>query len=347
MRIFLKNSSMLSADQVNFLSKLSFRKVTNVVKTISSFYFSKLTKASFHWGLPLTVTIEPTTACNLRCPECPSGLRSFTRATGSLKKDLFEQAVDALSKDALFLMFYFQGEPFLNPELFEMIEYASRKKLYTITSTNGHFFDDTRARKTVESKLDRLIISIDGLSQEVYENYRKEGKLETVIRGVKNITRWKKKLNAKRPKLVLQFLVVRPNEHQIPDVLDFARDLEFDEIRFKTAQIYDFKNGHPLIPTQERYSRYKRKNDGTYRIKNNLSNQCWRLWHTSVITWDGQILPCCFDKDANHNLGNLSENSFQTIWNGSKYRAFRTQLLKGRKNIDICKNCSEGCKIWS
>lgn len=133
----------------------------------------------------MTISIEPTTACNLRCPECPSGLRSFTRDTGNLKEDFFRSVIEDLYKDLMYLIFYFQGEPYINPKFLDMVKYASSKGIYTITSTNGHFLNDENAKKTIESGLDRMIISVDGTTQETYENYRKEGKLETVLQGAK------------------------------------------------------------------------------------------------------------------------------------------------------------------
>ncbi len=120
-----------------------------------------------------------------------------------------------------------------------------------------------------------------------------------------------------------------------------------NEVKLKTAQIYNYKNGNALIPTIEKYSRYQKLEDGTYRVKNKLLNQCWKLWHSSVITWDGQVVPCCFDKDATHKMGNLKNQSFEKIWNDNSYNSFRKSLTKGRSNIDICKNCTEGCKVWA
>jgi hypothetical protein len=80
----------------------------------------------------------------------------------------------------------------------------------------------------------------------------------------------------------------------------------------KTAQVYDYKNGNELIPENEQYSRYKKNSDGTYSIKNSLENNCWKLWHSCVITWDGKVVPCCFDKDAQYQLGDLQTHSFST-----------------------------------
>jgi radical SAM protein with 4Fe4S-binding SPASM domain len=114
----------------------------------------------------------------------------------------------------------------------------------------------------------------------------------------------------------------------------------------KTAQVYDYEQGNELIPSQEKYSRYARQVDGSYRIKNYLLNHCWKLWHSCVITWDGIVVPCCFDKDAEHRLGDLKKASFREIWQSNTYQNFREQLFQGRDQIDICTNCTEGCKVW-
>ena len=335
------------SDALNFLSKMTFRRLWNASKVYSSFMLTKWLKRPIQWGLPFSVAIEPTTACNLRCPECPSGLRSFSRPTGNLKEDFFRKTIDELHKEVFYLTFYFQGEPYINPDFLEMVKYAQSKGIYTSTSTNAHFLNEENARKTVESGLDRLIISIDGTTQETYEAYRKAGKLSNVIQGTKNILKWKKELKSKKPEVIFQFLVVKPNEHQIPELYKLAKELGVDKVKLKTAQIYDFENGNPLIPSIGRYSRYAQQPDGTYKIKNLLKNECWKLWHSCVITWDGIVVPCCFDKDAEHKMGDLKEGSFKEIWSGSAYNAFRKQLLKGRDQIDICTNCTEGCKVWA
>lgn len=335
------------SDSLNLLSKMTIRRAWNGLKVLCSYYLSRLTKRAVHWGLPVSVSVEPTTSCNLRCPECPSGLRSFTRPTGMLQTDFFKETIDQLYKDLLYLVFYFQGEPFLNPRFLEMVHYASQKKIYTATSTNAHYLDDENARRTVESGLDRLIISIDGTTQDVYQQYRVGGQLEKVAEGARNIVKWKKKLNRKRPFVVFQFLVVKPNEHQVNDVKKLARDIGVDDVWLKTAQVNDYRNDpHRLIPENEKYSRYRRTTNG-YELRNSLSNHCWRLWHDPVITWDGWVVPCCFDKDALHRMGNLKENSFKEIWKSRGFIKFRKEILKGRKHIDICSNCSEGTKVWS
>lgn len=333
-------------DSLNFLRKLRWKKVWNASLVIASYYLSRWTGKPRQWGLPFTINFEPTTACNLRCPECPSGLRQFTRPTGNLKADFFRSNIDQLADHLLYLIFYFQGEPYINPAFLDMVRHASNKGVYTITSTNGHFLNDANAEQTVRSGLDRLIVSIDGTTQETYEQYRKEGQLEVVLQGVRNMVKWKRKLQSATPHIVLQFLVVRPNEHEVPGIKKMAEDLGVDALSFKTAQVYDYEFGNPLIPADERLSRYRQLPDGRYEPKASLHNHCWKLWHGAVITWDGLVVPCCFDKDATHQLGDLKQKSFPEIWHSGAYQSFRKQLFSGRDQIDICTNCTEGCKVW-
>ncbi len=334
-------------DAKNFASKLTALRLWNGIKVLSSFYISKIIDKPIQWGYPVSISFEPTTSCNLRCPECPSGLRAFTRPTGMLQKDFFKETIDDVYKELLYLIFYFQGEPYLNPSFLEMVKYASDKGIYTATSTNAHYLTDEAAKKTVESGLDRLIISIDGTTQDSYEQYRVGGNLEKVIAGAKNIVKWKTALNSKTPFVFFQFLVVKHNEHQIEDIKKLAKEIGVDEVRFKSAQVYDYENDpNNLIPTNEKYSRYKRNADGSFKAKNKFANRCWKLWHANVITWDGLVVPCCFDKDAMHRLGNLKNESFKNIWHNENYKQFRGELMKSRKNIDICANCSEGESVW-
>lgn len=354
-------------DSINWLRKLTFSRFANMVKITVSYYVSLWLKKPVVWGKPISISIEPTTICNLRCPECPSGLRSFTRPTGMLDIELFKSTIDQSYKASSYLLLYFQGEPYLHPEFTELVEYASHKALYTATSTNAHYLTDENAKKTIESGLDRLIISIDGTTQDTYESYRVGGNLDKVIEGTKNIIAWKKKLHSKTPYVLFQFLVVKPNEHQIEEVKALGEELGVDKVAFKTAQLYDYKNarlpdgqGNPLMPTIEKYSRYKKlpnhnHSSGdlespdeleTYTLKAKLKNQCWKMWHSTVVTWDGTVVPCCFDKDAEHKQGTLADQKLAAIWEDDSYNGFRKQLLTNRKSIDICQNCTEGTKVW-
>jgi MoaA/NifB/PqqE/SkfB family radical SAM enzyme len=275
------------SDNKAILKKQTLKKVWNNSQLYASFLLSRLLKTPVTWGKPSSISIEPTTACNLGCPECPSGLKQFTRATGNLKFDLNKKIIDELGSYLSFINFYFQGEPFINPNFLKLVNYASESGIYTGTSTNAHFITEEVAKKTIESGLDRLIISIDGTTQEVYEQYRIHGTLEKVLEGTKNIVKWKKELKSSTPHVIFQFLVVKPNEHQIKDAVQLAEEMGVDEIKFKTAQVYNFKNGNPLIPEQEEYARYKKKKDGTFVLKNKMRNVEWMCnylgWKNSAL----------------------------------------------------------------
>ena len=335
------------SDSYRLASKLTLKRLNNAWQVYSSFQKARKTGLPEIKGMPISISVEPTTACNLRCPECPSGLRSFTRPTGNLDPALFYSMIDEIGDTLSYLIFYFQGEPYLHRELHDMIRYASDRGIYTATSTNAHFLDEETALKTVESGLDRLIISIDGATQETYESYRKTGKLEKVLEGTRNVMNARKTLGKKHPHILWQFLVVRPNEHEIPAIKELAKSYGVDQLGFKTAQIYDYQYGNELIPTIEKYARYHQLDNGEYAIKNTLNNECWKMWHSCVITWDGRVVPCCFDKDAHHVLGNTTENSFSEIWQSHAYQNFRGTLLQSRDQIEMCKNCTEGTKVWA
>lgn len=322
-------------------------RIANASKVFSSYHYSRITGKAAHNAMPISIAIEPTTSCNLRCPECPSGLRSFTRPTGMLKADLFKGTIDELAKTLAYLTFYFQGEPYLHPQFLELVQYAASKKIYTATSTNAHYLSEEMAKRTIESGLDRIIISIDGTTQDTYEAYRVGGKLDKVIEGARNIVQLKKALKSITPYVVFQFLVVKPNEHQIDAVYKLAKEIGVDHVALKTAQIYDYKNGSDLIPTIDKYSRYQKGKDGTYSIKNELLSHCWKMWQSCVITWDGKVVPCCFDKDAHYVMGDLTQQSFKEIWSSKNYNSFRDTILRSRDEIEMCRNCTEGTKVWA
>ena len=338
---------MHKSELIALFNFFSVKKAVNVFRLYISFIISRVLKKSLISGLPFALSIEPTTSCNLGCPECPSGLKQFTRKTGNLSISLNKKIIDELAGKLTYINYYFQGEPFINKNFFDFVKYANSKKIFCSTSTNGHFLNDENCKKTIQSGLKRLIISIDGNSQETYQVYRKNGKYKRVIDGTKNILKWKKELNSQYPHVIFQFLVVKTNEHLIEEMKTLASELGVNELRLKTAQFYNYENGNELIPDNEKYSRYTKIKSGKYILKNKFSNHCWRMWSSAVVTSKGGIVPCCFDKDAANTLGNLENEKFKKVWLSKKYNDFRKQIFSDRKQIEICQNCSEGSKVWA
>ena len=181
-----------------------------------------------------------------------------------------------------------------------------------------------------------------GITQESYSKYRIGGDLTEVEDGINNLILWKKKLKRKQPYIILQFLVLSSNEHQIREARRKAKEWGV-QIVFKSPQIMHMDKNEFLIPKNKKYSRYQVSTEGRISIKSKLPNRCFRMWSGAVITWDGKVLPCCFDKDADHELGNLKNDSLQNIWN-EKHNIFRKKILTSRKDIEMCRNCTEGLK---
>jgi len=326
------------------------RRFLNFLTIISGYLISRLTHKVIHWGSPMAVSIEPTNLCNLSCKECPSGGGELSRPSGTMTAPIFRSVIDQLSPQLTYLTYYFQGEPFLNPEFFVTIRYARSKKIFVSTSTNGHFFASSNIVQIIESGLNRLIISLDGTDQESYASYRVGGSFDKVIDGIGHLTEMKKQMKSPSPVLVIQFLVLKTNQHQIRDIKKLGKQLGVDKVEIKTAQFHDFQKGNPLMPDDPKYSRYvlNRSTDlqlddppAQYRIKSHRPNSCFRMWSGCVFTWDGKVVPCCFDKDAKYEMGDMEKNSFQEIWKSKNYHDFRVRILKNRKSIDICNNCTQ------
>ena len=330
--------------EINFLKYLSPRRVINVIKIVSSFYVSKLIRRPVVWGMPISYSIEPTNHCNLQCPECPSGLGSLTRPLGLLKFDEFKKMIDEIHKTGFYVQLFFQGEPFINKQLSQMIRYAQEKKVYISISTNGHFITEKNVDDVLKNASDKLIYSIDGLDEESYQNYRVGGTFKQADEGLRTLINRRNKLGMKKPFVELQFIVMKQNEHQMDDVLKYGNDVGVDKVVFKTMQISSYENALKFLPSNKKFRRYKVEN-GNFEIKGGMKNHCFALWRTSVITWDGKVVPCCFDKDAEFALGTLDGTGFSEIWKSEGYMKFRRNVLANRKSISMCTNCTEGLKV--
>ena len=320
---------------------LSFRKVLNYLQLYLS-YRSSISKPLFKtYLLPAFISVEPTDVCQLECPECPVGLRHDQIKNGfQLNESAFRKTIDELKSTLMHVIFYFQGEPLLNKKLSNYINYAHQNKIYTSTSTNAQALNSEFAKSLVLSGLDKLIISIDGSTQEVYEKYRVGGKLQKAIDGLKHVQDWKQKLKSVTPIIEIQFVVFKTNEHQLDDMRAMAKELKVERLVFKTAQLYNFENGNPLLTTLDKYARYALGEDGKYHIKSKLPNKCLRLWSGAVINSKGDLVPCCFDKDSKHSFGNITSQSFSTTWHNRKASNFRKSILENRKQFDMCRNCT-------
>ena len=294
--------------------------------------------------MPVSYSIEPTNHCNLKCPECPSGLGTLTRPLGLLKFDDFATLIDQIKDTGFYVQLFFQGEPYINKHLPEMIKYAQNKKVYISISTNGHFITEKNVDYILENAPDKLIFSMDGLDEESYQKYRIGGTFAQADAGLKALTRRKRKLKKRLPYVELQFIVMKQNENQLEDVIKYGKESGVDKVVFKTMQISSYENAVKFLPTNPKYRRYIVENY-KFRIRNSLQNHCFALWRTSVITWDRRVVPCCFDKDASFEAGKLNGKTFYEIWHSKELNDFRKSILKDRAGVSMCTNCTEGLNM--
>lgn len=330
--------------EINFLKYFTPKRFINALSIILSFNLSKLIRKPIVWGMPLSYSIEPTNHCNLKCPECPSGLGSLTRPLGLLKLNDFKNWIDQIKDKGFYVQLFFQGEPYINKQLPEMIKYAQDNKVYIAISTNGHFITEKNIDHILANAPDKLIYSVDGLDEESYQKYRVGGTFKQADEGLRLLIRKRNELKQKRPFVEFQFIVMKQNEHQIEDVKKYCKDVGVNKLVFKTMQISSYENALKFLPSNPKYRRYKLDNQ-SFEMKNGMKNHCFALWRTSVITWDGRVVPCCFDKDAKHTLGILNGKSFSDIWTSNQYQNFRQSVLTNRSQNDICRNCTEGLKV--
>ncbi len=330
--------------EFNPLIYFSTKRFINLIKVVLSYRLSIITRKPVVWGLPLSYSIEPTNLCNLKCPECPSGLGTLTRAKGLMNFDFFKEIVDEIARTGFYIQLYFQGEPYLNKHLPGMINYAKEKNIYVSVSTNGTFITGKNVDTIINSEPDKLIFSIDGMDEESYQVYRQGGTFKRADEGLKLLIEKKQSLRKKKPFIELQFIVMKHNEHQIDEVFEYGKKLKVDKVLLKTVQISNKDNFDTLLPVNEEYRRYELKN-GDVRLKGKIKNQCFALWRTSVITWDGKIVPCCFDKDAVFQIDSLNGKPFNEIWKSKTYQSFRKKILKNRKGVEMCSNCTEGMNM--
>lgn len=314
-------------------------KPVNLFESGYSYLKSSATGKAGIKGMPLSISAELTNNCNLQCPQCFSGSGLMRRERGFMSIDLFKKVMKELGSYLYNVNLYFQGEPMLHPQFFSFVENCTNS--YSVVSTNGHFLSLENSEKLVQSRLKKLIISLDGLDQETYSSYRVNGSMNRVIEGLNNVTHAKHTHNSSL-KIEIQFLVNRVNEHMIPQVKQLAKSVHA-RLSLKSMQILDNKDIASWLPSERRFRRYKIRN-GEYESRNTLPNRCARLWFNPVITWDGKIVPCCFDKDAEYVMGDLNHDSFREIWDGSRYRIFRKSILSGRHLIDMCRNCTSGLR---
>lgn len=321
--------------------EISLKKLINLLRS----YFYYLTKNTRPNAYPVILMAEPTNFCNLHCPLCPVGNKSLKREKGFMPLTGFKKIIDELGDYLLNLTLWNFGEPLLHKDIYDMVEYAKKKKIFIRLSTNGHFFNSKEnVRRLVVSGLDDLIIALDGASQETLSKYRVGANFQEIIRGIKSVVEEKERLKSRLPFVELQFILMQHNEHEVEKIKRVAKDIGVDKLTLKTATLEietskeEAEKMKHYLPVNSRFSRYQ-ESEGELKRKKPVRNTCLRLWLSSVVNWDGNVVPCCYDPEGLFIFGNAFEEPFQKIWTNEKYVRFREAILKNKKSIKMCANC--------
>jgi len=296
-----------------------------------------LRKPLVHFYPPILM-LEPTNICNLHCPLCLTGNGKLLRPKGMMSLPLFQKICREVQDKIGMLILWNQGEPFLNPDFYAMLEFAAKQKFYTMTSTNASL--ELNIERLVKSGLHKIIISMDGITAETYNKYRINGNFELVLKNMQDLVLMKEKLHSSKPYIVWQFLIMKHNENEIEEVQKMAKELKIDKLEFKTTQIYSSED-ITFLPSNHKYSRYLQEGN-IFTLKTKVKNRCRRLWTQPVINWDGEMNICCYDKNGSIKIGNIQEHSFSELWWGEKMQKMRKEVLINRAKYDICRNCGEG-----
>jgi radical SAM protein with 4Fe4S-binding SPASM domain len=315
---------------------------------------------------PLHFQLEPATGCNLRCKMCqvPHYPPEMFK---NMSLDQFQHIFDQIRPIKVALSG--AGEPFLNPELLEIIRYASHHGASVLTTTNFTLCTK-KLEAIVDSGLSLIKVSIDAATPETYANIRGRDFHGRIVRDIKELQRIKKEKNSIKPYLRMQFVLQTDSIPEIAEVIELAhelganslyfqpletllvaerkeeliRDITFDDLKQRLAAARDRAqelgigtNAGILIKNMEGYFRKYEKGvpeEPPQRI-------CLLPWFSLYITVDGKVRPCCsFGEGETLFVGNLFEQSFEEIWNSEMYRKFRRDSLDRKLTYAVCRNCT-------
>ncbi|MCO6494392.1 MAG: radical SAM protein [Bacteroidetes bacterium] len=282
-------------------------------------------------SLPYKITVDPGNVCNLRCPGCHTGILHKGRIKPQfLTLENYKIILKNFEKHALSIALYNWGEPFMNPEMFSIIEHTHSKRVGSTIHSNFNIFDEQMAENAVKSGLTHIYLSIDGSTQDAYSQYRVKGNIDNVIENIKIMVETRKRLKSHFPILTWKFLVFEHNKHEIEDARKKAMQLGLDSFEHfmavpKLTDIYDLAE--------------QNRNNSDFKPG---ESDCQSLWSSIYVNPNGEVLPCSLAFRPEESFGNLLENSLQEVWNNRNYISARRMFVDPTfEDVPLpCKGCS-------
>lgn len=307
-------------------------------------------KANFKYrilGYPYVVLIEVGNFCNLQCPTCPTPAKKICRKRELMSFDNFKKVVDNIKDSVHIVLLYFTNEPLLNPDIVSMVAYAHKNNLYTEISTNAVLLNEEKAKALFESRLDRIILDLDGTTAESYEQFRVGAKFEQVLKNIRYFCKQKQILGLKKPFIELQFVLNKLNQNEVEDIKKLAKSLKVDHLRIASFSLgrhaYSEEEmkilSDKFFPDTSRYQekiRYK-KEGGELTMKNSPL-KCPLAKSHLVVLASGDVALCCYDLNGQYLYGNVFKQKLKDIWFSEEGKKMR-YLAKNRQ-YPLCKTCT-------
>ena len=294
-------------------------------------------------GFPDVIAIEPTNYCNLHCPLCPAHHDYLKESVkfGYMDLDNFKSLIDQIKGFIYHVSLSFRGEPLLHKQILEMVQYCTANDVFSFINTNGTLLNDKIVEGLLEAGLGRINISFDGLTEETYSKYRVGGDFHKVYAGIKKLSEMKKKGGYKKPEIIVQFLILKHNIHEVEFLPRLKEELGVDKISINRASVPSWLLDRPEVA--EKLCREFIPEDGDSRYDNGniqVPDKRCGAYKRLAVTWDGDAHVCHFDNNGEYKIGNLFEDkSFNELWFSEKNRAWR-KLIEN-KQLEICKNCGQ------
>lgn len=267
---------------------------------------------------PLHLDIEPTNACNLRCPFCATTHNKYKK--GFMKEETWKKILDEGGKNGLYsLKFTYRGEPLLHPDLPEMVRYAKQAGVMDVYfNTNAVKLDEATIRSMIDAGLDRISISFEGFTPDVYEKYRVGSSFDDVVRNIEILRDVKKELRAEKPLVRIQTVLVPELRGKEKEYAAFWKPRS-DEVAY-----LDMKD--------------EEGNPDHRGIVDNWA--CPQIFQRLAITWEGTILPCVHDIYEWMPLGSIGNTTIKEAWNSAALQQYREMHRTGAAHqIKSCDRC--------
>lgn len=278
---------------------------------------------------PTTFTLETVLGCNLRCPDCAVGGELISRPYGTMAMENYLTLAEKIRPYVKYLYLHLWGEPLLNTDIFSMVRHATEFTKTNI-STNANLVTPEKAAQLIASGVSDIIVSIDGVSQKVYETYRRRGDVGKAVRGLAYLAEFNAR-NGGHARIIPQFIVFEHNLHEKDHFAALCSKLGLSA-SFKAPYLRadsELKaTGLPGLTREIETDQDKRKE---------AMKACPNVRDVFTVHLDGRVVACCYDHDGATQFGNLYEQSVEEIWESPKYQAFRTDLMEGRPT-DFCMN---------